>query len=118
MECKDCVVYLGNGTSTSCGLKFENIIICDVNLGSGVSGGFGVENVMMVDVGSMMSSADPAPLNVIQSSSSSLIQSVESSVDTMISSANPCIGVVCYKHKNIILVKISFWRWEIRFGNI
>jgi hypothetical protein len=38
----------------------------------------------------------------------SLIQSVESSVDTMISSANPCIGVVCYKHKNIILVKISF----------
>jgi hypothetical protein len=27
---------------------------------------------MMVDVGSMMSSADPAPLNVIQSSSSSL----------------------------------------------
>jgi hypothetical protein len=29
----------------------------------------------------------------------------------MISSANPCIGVVCYKHKNIILVKISFWQW-------
>jgi hypothetical protein len=37
MECKDCVVYLGNGTSTSCGLKFENVIICDVNLGIIVS---------------------------------------------------------------------------------
>lgn len=108
MELKDYVVYLGNGTSTSCGFKFENVIICDVNLGSGVSGGFGVENVMIVDVGNMMSSADPAPLNVTQSSSSSLIQSVESSVDTMISSANPCIGVVCYKHKNIISIKISY----------
>lgn len=118
MELTDCVVYLGNGTSTSSGLMFEYVIIWDVNLGSGVSGGFGVENVMIVDVGNMMSSADPAPLNVIQSSSSSLIQSVESSVDTMISSANPCIGVVCYKHKNILLIKISSRRWEIVIDNI
>jgi hypothetical protein len=36
MKCKDCVVYLGNGTSTSCGLKFENIIICDVNLAKNI----------------------------------------------------------------------------------
>lgn len=91
-------------------------------LGWGVCGGFGVENVMICEVGKMMSSAEP--LSVTHSSSSSLIHSVPSSVDTMISSTIPCTGVVCCEKKVQDEVKTDSWKninavlnwpWRLQF---